>query len=122
MTGPTRPTPDAVPSPRLPPEFPDLERFAPIWALPSATERYQRRLDSTIGEMQEFYDAVRPRAEDAIVHLDRFDLDDLPTEELHLLWMLCSLSAVGFAVDCFKQPAVPDIGDVRLDFDVEPAP
>jgi hypothetical protein len=62
------------------------------------------------------------RAEEAIAYLNEFDLEEMPAPELHLLWVLCSLSAVGFAVDCFKQPAVPDTGPARLDFDLTPRP
>lgn len=106
----------------LPDEFAELEPYAPIWALPSVADRYQRRLDATMDEMQAFYDAMTGRAEEAIAYLDQFALDDMPDACLHLLWMLCSLSAVGFAVDCFKQPAVPDIATARLDFEEEPVP
>lgn len=108
--------------PMLPEQFSGLEPFAAKWALPTSTARYQARLDSNMEEMTAFYDAIAPRGEEAIAYLDQWDLDDLDDEQLNLLWMLCSLSAVGFAVDCFKQPAVPDIGDARLDWELEPLP
>jgi hypothetical protein len=41
---------------KLPEEFADLERFAD-WCLPTEEERYAKRLDSTMAEMQELYDA-----------------------------------------------------------------
>jgi hypothetical protein len=36
--------------------------------------------------------------------------------------MLASLSAVGLAVDVFKQPRVPDSNDARLEWTAAPAP
>ncbi len=106
----------------LPAQFSELEPYAPTWALPTVTERYQARLDSDMEAMTAFYDAMVARADEAITYLDGFELDDFTDEQLHLLWMLCSLSAVGFAVDCFKQPAVPDTGAARLDFESAPVP
>jgi hypothetical protein len=107
----------------LPEEFADLEPFAQRWALPTATERYQRRVDSTMPELQAFYDAMVPRGDQAFAYLDQFPLDDMPDQALHLLWLLLSLSAVSFAVDCFKQVRVPDSGDVtNMPWTVEPVP
>ena len=50
----------------LPPEFSDLEPLVEDWCLDSEPERYAKRLGSTMDEIQAFYDAVMPRAEDAI--------------------------------------------------------
>ena len=41
---------------KLPEEFADLERFSD-WCLPTEEERYSKRLNSTMAEMQELYDA-----------------------------------------------------------------
>ncbi len=41
----------------LPKEFADLERFSD-WCLPSEPERYAKRLNSSMSEMQAFYDAI----------------------------------------------------------------
>ena len=60
----------------LPAEFADLEPFAPTWCLPTEPERWAQRLASTMEEMQAFYDACFPRAEEAIQYCDRFELDD----------------------------------------------
>jgi hypothetical protein len=106
----------------LPEEFSDLESFAKIWSFPTETERYARRLASTMPELQEFYDAVFPRAQAAMDYLDQFPLDDLSDEQLNLLRLLYSLSSISFAVDCFKQPKIPDSGATFLDVVVEPVP
>ena len=106
----------------LPEEFADLEPFAETWSLPKADDRYQRRLASTMEELQAFYDAVVPRAEAAMDYLDRFDLDEMRDQAVHLLWLMSSLSTVSFAVDIFKQPMVPDSGAAYLHWVDEPTP
>ena len=59
---------------KLPAEFADLERFTD-WCLPTEQERYDKRLASTMAEMQELYDAGMARLEDVMVYLDaRFPL------------------------------------------------
>lgn len=107
---------------RLPSAFADLERFAEDWALAGEDERYDRRLASTMDELQEMYDAVAPRARDAIAHLEQLDLYDLPDEALNLLRLLYSFITVSFAVDIFGQPRMPDSGATFLFATMEPVP
>jgi hypothetical protein len=105
----------------LPPEFADLEPFAD-WCLASEPERYQKRLSSSMYEMQAFYDAITLRAEDAIAYCDKFSLDDMPEDVLNLMRLLYSMIAVSFPVECWKQPRVPDSGASTLDCIAEPFP
>lgn len=104
----------------LPEEFSELEPFAPIWALPTAEDRYQRRLASSFDELKAFYDAIVPRGTEIIEYLNEFDLDDMPEPAQNLLRMMCSLSAVSFAVDIYKQPKIPDSGAAYLSWTYEP--
>jgi hypothetical protein len=106
----------------LPEQFADLERFAQVWVLPTASERYDRRLQSTMPEMEEFYNAVLPRGDEIFEYIDQYDFNDLPEPAVHLLWLLCSLSAVSFAVDVFKQPWIPDSAGATLPIVLEPTP
>lgn len=106
--------------PTLPSEFSDLEPFAD-WCLPSEAERYAKRLASSMDEMQAFYDVAFPRLEDAYSYLDQFDLDALPEDATHLLWLYYSLINVTFPVEVWRQARVPDSGAARLDAVVEPA-
>jgi hypothetical protein len=106
----------------LPPEFSDLEPFAKDWSLEREPERYDRRLSSSMAELQAFYEAIFPRAKEALAYLDKLDLYDLPEQALNLLRMLYSLSTISSAVDCFKQPKVPDSGSAYLEVIVEPVP
>ncbi|SEH72007.1 hypothetical protein SAMN04489835_3261 [Mycolicibacterium rutilum] len=106
---------------KLPPEFADLERFSD-WCLGTEAERYAKRLDSSMQEMQAFYDAITERAEEAVAFCDRFSLDDLPDDVLNLMHLLYSMIQVSFPVECWKQPKVPDTGATKLDCVYEPVP
>ena len=106
----------------LPAEFSDLEPFAKIWCLPTERERYAKRLASTMDEMQSFYDALFPRAEEAIVYCDKFPLDEMPEDAQRLLQLLYSLVMVSFPVEAWRQPHVPDSGAAYLDLVIEPIP
>ena len=106
----------------LPEAFSDLEPFAATWCLPTERERFARRMASTMDEMQAFYDAFFPRAEDAIAYCDGFPLDALPDDARRLLQLLYSLIMVSFPVEAWRQPHIPDTGAAYLDLVVEPVP
>ena len=65
------------PTPKLPPEFADLETFSD-WCLATEAERYAKRLASSMQEMQAFYDAITARAEEAISYCDKFPSTTCP--------------------------------------------
>jgi hypothetical protein len=104
----------------LPAEFADLEGFAD-WCLPTERERYTKRLASSMDELQAFYDAAFPRLDDALTYLDGFELDALPEDAAHLLWLCYSLVNASFPVEVWRQPRVPDSGAAYLDLISEPA-
>ena len=106
----------------LPPEFADLEPWAARWCLATEPERWAQRLDSSMEELQAFYDAFFPRAVDAIAYCDRFSLDDLPADAERLLQLLYSLLMVSYAVEVWKQPEVVHCGSARIDRILEPRP
>ncbi len=99
----------------LPAEFADLEAFAERWCLATEPERWAQRLATTMEEMQEFYDACFPRAEEAIRYCDRFDLDDMPDEVVRLLQLLFSLALVSYPIEVWHQPLPVDTGSACLD-------
>ncbi len=105
----------------FPPEFADLEPFSE-WSIEKDHDRYQKRLGSSMAEMQSFYDTLVPRGPAAMEYLDQFDLKELPESALRLLWLLYSLTVVSFAVDIFKQPKVPDSGAAYIEIVREPVP
>ena len=106
----------------LPPQFSELEPFARTWCLASEAERYAKRLASTMDEMQAFYDALFPRAEEAITYCEKFPLDDLPDDVHRLLQLLYSLIIVSFPVEIWRQPYLPDTGTASFELKVGPVP
>ena len=106
----------------LPAEFSDLEPFVAGWCLDSEPERYAKRLSSTMDEIQAFYDALMPRAEEVIQYLEKFPLDDLPADAMRLLKLLYSLILMSFAVEVWRQPYIPDTGTAQFELKIEPVP
>src|SRR4051794_39734336 len=106
----------------LPTDFADLEPFAAAWCLATEPERWAKRLASTMDEMQAFYEACFPRAEDAIQYCDRFDLHDLPDDVLRLLQLLYSLALVSYPAEVWHQPLPINTGSARIDRISEPRP
>jgi hypothetical protein len=106
----------------LPAGFAELEPFAERWCLPTEHERYGQRMASTTEQMQAFYDAVVPRAEEAMTYLEQFPLDSLPEDALNLLHLLYSMIQVSFPVEVWRQPRVPDTGAATFDCIAEPVP
>ena len=108
--------------PLLPSQFSDFEPYAAVWCLPTERERFAKRMASTMEQMQAFYDAFFPRAEEAIVYCEKFPLDDMPADAERLLQLLYSLVMVSFPVEAWRQPNVPDSGAAYLDLVIEPIP
>jgi hypothetical protein len=106
----------------LPTEFAELEPFAERWCLATEPERYGQRLACTVDEMQAFYDAIVPRADEIMVYLERFPLDSLPDDALNLLHLLYSMIQVSFPVEVWRQPRVPDTGSASFECFTEPVP
>jgi hypothetical protein len=107
---------------RLPAAFADLEAFAATWCLATESERYARRMSSSMDEMQAFYDAFFSRVNEAVDYCDKFPLDDLPDDARRLLQLVHSLVMVSMAVEIWHQPRPVDSADAYLDRIVEPLP
>ncbi|WP_216917079.1 hypothetical protein OG225_14245 [Nocardia sp. NBC_01377] len=105
----------------LPTDFADLEQFASTWCLPTEPERYDRRLSSSMADMQRFYDAITPRAEDALTYCDKFTIENMPEDTKNLMYLLYSMIMVSFPVEVWSQPRIPDTGTATLTCVVEPA-
>jgi hypothetical protein len=105
----------------LPKAFADLEPYAVTWCLATESERYAARLASSIEEMQAFYDAFFPRAEEAMTYCDQFPLDDMPDDANRLLQLVHSLVMVSFPVELWRQPRIPDSGEAVLERFIEPS-
>lgn len=106
--------------PQLPADFSELEKYSD-WILATEQERYAKRLDSTMAQMQEFYDAGMAQFDAALDHLDKFDLYDLPDPERALMYQLQSVIMVSFPIEVWKQPRVLDSGAAWVETVRQPA-
>jgi hypothetical protein len=106
----------------LPSAFAEFEEFAQIWCLATETERWNARVSASMPELHEFYDAFFPRLEEAIEYCDKFALDDLPDDVLHLLQLIYSLILVAMAVEIMHQPVPVDAADAVMIRTGEPIP
>ncbi|BBY79481.1 hypothetical protein H7I53_14865 [Mycolicibacterium pulveris] len=99
----------------LPPEFSHLEHLVPDWAIEDGHERYVKRVNSSMEEIQAFYDQVFPCAEEAVAYVDKFDYaEPLPEDVANLRNLLYSLITVSLAVELWKQPRVKHSADTIL--------
>lgn len=106
----------------LPSAFAELEPYAQTWCLATETERWARRMDSSMVEMREFYDAFFPRLEEAIEYCDKFSLNDLPDDALHLLHLIYSLIMVAMSVEVMHQTKPTDAADAVMTRISDPVP
>ena len=105
----------------LPEGFSDLEPYVADWALATRTERYAARLDRPFDELVAFYDAIAPRAEEAVAYLDGLDINALPEDATRMLHLLYSMILVSYAVNVFKQNRIPDSGAAFFEMVAEPS-
>jgi len=106
----------------LPPEFSEFEQFAETWCLATETERFERRMASSMDDIMPFYDAFFPRLEEAIEFCDRYPLEALPEDVERLVQLIHSLIMVSMAVEVFGQPKTVDAADAVLARVKEPRP
>lgn len=92
----------------LPEGFESLERLVADWVLPDTVSRMEKRQSSSIEELREFYDALLPLGEAALVHLRTFQLGSLPAPSERLLKLMLSLAEVAPAVEWYGAPDVTD--------------
>ncbi|HEX4558380.1 MAG TPA: hypothetical protein VH166_04155 [Mycobacterium sp.] len=111
-----------MPDAQLPSAFAELEPYAQNWCLPTEAERWDKRMASDMAEMRDFYDAFFPRLEEAIEYCDKFSLDDIPEDAVHLLHLIYSLVMVAMAVEIFAQPKPTDCADAVMVRIGEPMP
>ena len=96
----------------LPAGFSELEPFLD-WSLASESERLQKRLDSSMDEINTFYSAMLGRIEEALEYLNGFPLDQLDEPQQRLMNMALSLAEIWVAVELYNQPDHPFGFDMR---------
>jgi len=92
----------------LPAGFEALEEFAAYWAVAGQNERRYQRCDTTMEEIQRFYDAMYPRADEAMAYLEKFPLRDMPGPEARLMRMVLSLAQASMSVEIQGSARVPN--------------
>jgi hypothetical protein len=90
----------------LPAGFEDLEEFVPYWAVAGADTRRYQRSDTTMAEIERFYNAVYPKAEEALTHLDPFPLRDMPGPEARLMRLVLSLAQASMSIEIHGEARV----------------
>jgi hypothetical protein len=93
----------------LPPAFAELEPFVATWGrLCTPQERYLLRQQSSMEELRRFYDAMAPRIDEALDHVDRFAIDAvLPPAEEALFRLALGLGEVSLSIEVYGEPGVP---------------
>ena len=91
----------------LPEGFEELEAFAAEWALPENMQRYTKRVNSPMAFLQAFYNAVQPRAEEALEYLNQFPLKDLKGPEERLMHLLLMLIDVSLSIEVYGVSSLP---------------
>jgi len=92
----------------LPAPFSELNTFVERWCKTSMSEQYAARLNSTIAEMQPFYEAIKARVEDIKAHLDAKAFEDYSEADAALGRLAIAWVPVAEAIEVFRQPRVPD--------------
>ena len=92
----------------LPQSFSELEPYCDKWLAETEKARNQIRTTSTLKENVEFYDAVMPRFEEMLKHLDNFPVSDLPAAEENLLKLIYGFVEASCPAERFHSPVVTD--------------
>jgi hypothetical protein len=82
----------------LPGAFADLAAFAD-WILPVERDRHRKRVTSDLATARRFYDAVFPRMEAIVAHLDARRWEDLDPAERNLFLLACAFMEVSHPVE-----------------------
>lgn len=83
----------------LPAGFEALQPHVEFWAVDSAHNRLQCRLNSSEAQRRDFFEAAQPLADAAMELLDRKPLTELDAPERRLLNLMLSLAHVSLAVE-----------------------
>lgn len=104
---------------KLPAGFEDLSRFLPEWAIPVEYDRHEKRLGLSLDEVRAFHDALFPRMEAVMAHLQRLPADGATGEEdRNLFYLAMSFMEMSHPVDLgWKRTDIDDAYPIgRIDF------
>jgi hypothetical protein len=83
----------------LPAGFADLEPFIGRWCLPDNQARMEAMAVTDMAGLRVFHDAMLPRLDAIIDHLNQFPLGDMPPGERVLLELVLTFAEVAHPVD-----------------------
>ena len=94
----------------LPKQFSGLSQYMEF-ALPTTKERLRKRTQSTMPQLQAFYDALAPQMDAIMTYLMDFPAEEanLAPQELHLVRLAKAFMEVALAVELFKAPDEPHV-------------
>jgi hypothetical protein len=93
--------------PLLPHGFKDLEPFVERWVLDDTGARIRARSESSMTQIQAFYDAMTERAVEAIRLIEGYPLNDMPPAIERLAKLTLALAQAATAVEIHQQPIAP---------------
>ena len=94
----------------LPDGFAELEKYAG-WILPTEAARMAKRRASTLEDLKALYDAMLPRLDDVLSHLNKFQLGAMPEAEERLLRLSYALAEVTPFVEQYRRVVLPELFD-----------
>ncbi len=104
----------------LDPQFADLVSWVQTWALDSEGERLATRAATAFPDLRLFYDALAPRMDAIVAHLDATPLRALSDDQKTLFELAQSFFEVSLAVELLQEPdEATMLPPARLNVDVE---
>ena len=88
----------------LPAGFEDLEPFVEHWTHDQFQSRWNARAEMAMPQIQAFYDAILPRAEEALALIQPLDLEQLTGPMARLYQLVLSLAHAAMAVEVHRAP------------------
>ena len=98
---------ESVNTSALPEGFEDLLPFVDKWAKDTIEARMTVRAESTMEDIRQFYEAILLRADEAMMLIDQYPLNDLPDDVACLCKLVLALGPCAMAVEVIGQPRVP---------------
>ena len=90
----------------LPAGFEKLDVYAE-WILEDEQARRLKCDQSSMDELQSFYQTMQASMEEVIEHLNQFPLENMPAVENNLLSLMLAYIEAAISVEMFEQPAIP---------------
>ena len=95
------------------PDFSELDSVVSEWGLPTLSARIEKRVTSSLAELQAFHDTVLPRLPEIIDFLNEFPSHAIPDEYQALKNTALTLLHVDRPVNKWAAPTLDDALDPR---------